>query len=189
MGSGAIPVGLDYPFAVQGKSTSAFARCARALLRVATHNDLDALYQVELECFREHRFRKDHLDWILANDKALTLVEETDEGRILGALMLLFEGTACRVLSVAVVPEARRGGLGTKMMQATEDAARERGSSVVRLEVSTQNLGAVEFYRGLGYRTDGVLYGYYSWGEDAYSMTRYVAPNVDAGRTGRVRRA
>ncbi|HLE54863.1 MAG TPA: N-acetyltransferase [Thermoplasmata archaeon] len=156
---------------------------------MATQEDLDALYEVELACFQEHRFRKDHLGWILTNEKALTLVEETKEGKLLGALMLLFEGAACRVLSVAVVPEARRRGIGTKMMQATEDAARERGSSVVRLEVSTQNLGAVEFYRGLGYRTDGVLYGYYSWGEDAYSMTRYVAPNVDAGRTRRGRRA
>jgi ribosomal protein S18 acetylase RimI-like enzyme len=38
--------------------------------------------------------------------------------------------------------------------------------------VGTRNFGAIELYRRLGYRTDGVLYGYYSWGEDAYSMSK-----------------
>ncbi len=157
------------------------------MLRVATADDLDLLYELEIECFREHRFRKDHVDWILSNEKALTLVEEAKDGRLLAALMLLFEGSACRVLSIAVAPSARRRGIGTKMMEATEAAARERGSNVIRLEVSTGNLGAIEFYRRLGYRTDGVLYGYYSWGEDAYSMTRFIAPTLDAGRVPRER--
>ncbi|TLZ91183.1 MAG: GNAT family N-acetyltransferase, partial [Methanobacteriota archaeon] len=80
------------------------------------------------------------------------------------AMMLLFEGHVCRVLSVAVAPKARRHGIGTRMMQAAEAVCRERGLSTIRLEVSTKNLVAIEFYRRLGYRTDGVLYGYYSWG-------------------------
>jgi len=89
-------------------------------------------------------------------------------------MMLLFEGHVCRVLSVAVAPKARRHGIGTRMMQAAEAVCRERGMSTIRLEVSTKNLVAMEFYRRLGYRTDGVLYGYYSWGEDAYSMHKAI---------------
>ncbi|MEK6986770.1 MAG: N-acetyltransferase [Candidatus Thermoplasmatota archaeon] len=156
---------------------------------MATHDDLGPLYDIETECFQERRFRKDHVEWILTNERALTLVEEAERGEILGALMLLFEGTACRVLSIAVIPQARRRGIATRMMQAAEDSARERGCMVVRLEVSTQNFGAIEFYRGLGYHTDGVLYGYYSWGEDAYSMARAVAPKIDSGRGDGRRRA
>lgn len=114
------------------------------------------------------------MDWILRNERALTLVE--DEGtNLAGAIMLLFEGQVCRVLSIATMPESRRRGLGTEMMQTAEREARARGCAQVRLEVSTRNIGAIEFYRRLGYRTDGVLYGYYSWGEDAYSMTRSLA--------------
>ncbi len=154
------------------------------MLRTASPEDLEALYRVETECFQEHRFRKDHVAWILANEKALTLVDD-EEGELQGALMLLFERASCRVLSIAVVPGARRRGLGTRMMDAANDAARARGASLIRLEVSTRNLGAIEFYRGLGYRTDEVLYGYYSWGEDAYSMARPVAAEVDAARVSR----
>jgi ribosomal protein S18 acetylase RimI-like enzyme len=142
------------------------------LLRPARPSDLDAIYRIEIACFQEHRFRKDHVDWILRNERAGTFVEENDRGRLDGAIMLLFEGLFCRVLSIATMPERRREGLGTQMMQAAEDEARKRGCTRVRLEVSTQNYGAIEFYRGLGYKTDGVLYGYYSWGEDAYSMIR-----------------
>jgi len=66
------------------------------------------------------------------------------------------------------------------MMQAAEAVCHERGLSTIRLEVSTKNLVAIEFYRRLGYRTDGVLYGYYSWGEDAYSMHKPIVPTTSS---------
>ncbi len=150
------------------------------MLRPATPGDLEAIYRIEIACFKERRFRKDHVDWILRNERAATLVEETDGGRLEGAIMLLFEGQSCRVLSVATIPESRRRGVGTQMMQAAEGEARKRGCNRVRLEVSTRNYGAIEFYRRLGYTTDGVLYGYYSWGEDAYSMVRDLGVGTDA---------
>ncbi len=143
------------------------------MLRRATPEDLDAIYRIEIACFKERRFRRDHVDWILRNERAVSLVQENGKA-LLGAIMLLFEGQVCRVLSIATMPDQRRKSIGTEMMRAAEDEARRRGCAQVRLEVSTRNYGAIEFYRGLGYRTDGVLYGYYSWGEDAYSMVRSV---------------
>lgn len=144
-------------------------------LRIAGPEDLSALYRFEILCFREHRFRRDHVDWILRHERALTLVEDGHDG-LTAAMMLLFEGSVCRVLSVAVAPDHRRHGIGTSMMEAAEMTCRERGLSTIRLEVSTNNLAAIEFYRHLGYRSDGVLRGYYSWGEDAYSMHKAIIP-------------
>jgi ribosomal protein S18 acetylase RimI-like enzyme len=113
----------------------------------------------------------------------MTLVAD-GPGGVRGAIMMLFEGPVCRILSVAVAPTERRRGLGTRLMAAAEQLCRDRGYASIRLEVSTQNLPAIEFYRRLGYRTDGVLYGYYTWGEDAYSMRKEIATaaNADAGR-------
>lgn len=150
------------------------------MLRPATPEDLEPVYLIEIACFKERRFRKDHVEWILRNERAVTLVEDSGRGGLVGAIMLLFEGPFCRVLSVATMPEHRRRGLGTEMMEAAEKEARRRGCARIRLEVSTRNYAAIEFYRGLGYKTDGVLYGYYSWGEDAYSMVR---PIVDSTET------
>lgn len=143
------------------------------MLRIATPADLRELYRIEVVCFREGRFRVEHIEWIVTNPNALTLVVPGPDG-FLGSIMLLFERSGCRVLSVAVVPSARRNGYGSEMMRAAEEAARDRACAFMRLEVSTLNTGAVEFYRRLGYAVDGVLYGYYSWGEDAYSMVKRV---------------
>ena len=148
------------------------------MLRRACPDDLEAIYRIEIACFKERRFRRDHVEWVLRNDRAVTLVEE-DGADLAGAIMLLVEGQVCRVLSVATMPDRRRKHLGTEMMKAAEEEARRRGCAQVRLEVSTRNYGAIEFYRGLGYRTDGVLYGYYSWGEDAYSMVRSLGPGEE----------
>ncbi len=151
------------------------------MLRTATPTDLENIYRIEIACFKQRRFRRDHLDWILRNERALTLVDGSGP-QPSGAIMLLFEGQICRVLSVATIPDWRRRGLGTEMMNAAAAEARKRGCAQLRLEVSTRNYGAIEFYRGLGYKTDGVLYGYYSWGEDAYSMVRSLGPSDDGPR-------
>jgi ribosomal protein S18 acetylase RimI-like enzyme len=144
------------------------------MLRAAGPDDLESLYAFEVRCFREHPFRKDHVAWILGNDHAMTIVQDGTDGFV-AVMMLLFEGRTCRVLSVGVAGNARRRGIATRLMQAAEALCHERDIGIVRLEVSTRNLAAIELYRRLGYRTDGVLYGYYSWGEDAYSMTKSLA--------------
>lgn len=144
------------------------------LLRRATPEDLESIFRIETACFKERRFRRDHVDWILRNERAATFVAENGHD-LVGAIMLLVEGQVGRILSVATMPDHRRKHLGTEMMKTVEGEARQRGCIQVRLEVSTRNYGAIEFYRGLGYKTDGVLYGYYSWGEDAYSMIRSLA--------------
>src|SRR5438105_14370780 len=159
----------------ESKRTTTCAASSHPVLRVAGPADLESLYSFEVSCFQEHPFRRDHVAWILGNHHPRTLVKDGVCG-FAAVMRLLFEGHTCRVLSVGVNPQARRRGIATRMMRAAEAIGRERGVSTIRLEVSTRNFAAIELYRGLGYRTDGVLYGYYSWGEDAYSMTKSLAP-------------
>src|SRR2546427_6126541 len=106
------------------------------MFRIAGPNDLDALYRFEILCFREHRFRRDHVDWILRNERALTLVEDGRKA-VTAAMMLLFEGHVCRVLSVAVAPKTPRPRGRARMMQAARGGFRQRGVSTIRLAVST----------------------------------------------------
>lgn len=141
------------------------------MLRLADARDLESLYDLETVCFQKRRFRPEHLAWIVTNPHAQVLVQENGRG-IDGSLMVLFDGTTCRVLSVGVRPSRRRRGIGRQLMVAAERLARARGSRVVRLEVSVTNRAAIRLYRGLGYQADGILHGYYSWGEDALSMSK-----------------
>jgi len=147
-----------------------------AVLRYADIRDLEALERLEAECFREHRYRAEFLEWILNNPRTATLVW-VEAGAIAGSVMILLENGQSRILSVAVHPSRQRNGIGRRLMDAAERIARERGATVARLEVSTQNAPAIALYRELGYRTEGLLPGYYSWGEDAYSMRKSLNPN------------
>lgn len=146
------------------------------MIRRATTDDVEELYLLETICFRERRFQRDHILWILHHPNAATFVETDKKTR--GALMLLVEGTVCRVLSIAVHPAFRLKGIGSMMMDEAERFAREHSASEVRLEVSTMNHGAMKFYLRLGYKNVGTMAHYYSWGEDAYSMSKSLEPRA-----------
>jgi len=172
----AIRVGLDYSFE-RRKRENGRRRSLALVLRSAAIRDLPELLRLEELCFQEGRFRRGHLRWILRNPSAAAFVADTGHG-LSGAIMLLFESRVCRIISVAVVPAARRQGLATNLMREAERVGLARGCAVLRLEVSTANLAAIELYRTLGYKSDGVLPRYYSWGEDAYAMSKAIAPSV-----------
>jgi len=148
------------------------------VIRSGGVGDLEALYELEVACFAERRFTREHLMYILRNPRASTFVYEV--GRVLGSLMLHEEGGVLRVLSVGVHPSFRRRGIGRRLMALAEDMAEKFGSREVRLEVSTRNEGAVAFYTALGYETTGKLPRYYSWGEDAYAMRKPIATKSES---------
>lgn len=147
-----------------------------AVIRSAGVGDLEALYQLEIACFAERRFTRDHLMYILRNPRASTFVYE--DGRVLGSIMLHDEGGVLRVLSVGVLPAFRREGIGRRLMALAEDMAQKFNSREIRLEVSTGNDAALAFYTALGFELTGRIPRYYSWGEDAYSMRKPIAMQV-----------
>src|SRR2546425_7465367 len=108
----------------ESKKTTTCAASSGLVLRVAGPADLESLYAFEVSCFQEHPFRRDHIAWILGNDHALTFVQDGVAG-FAAVMMLLFEGHACRVLSVGVAPKARRRGIATRLMRAAEAISRE----------------------------------------------------------------
>jgi ribosomal protein S18 acetylase RimI-like enzyme len=66
-----------------------------------------------------------------------------------------FRGNAYLV-NMAVKGGERGGGIGTKMLSATEIEAHSRSVRRLELEVFASNLLAVKFYEGLGYKAEGV---------------------------------
>ena len=59
------------------------------------------------------------------------------------------------ILSIAVLKEHRRFGLGEKMMNSGIEWCRSRGIEKLNLEVFSTNTGAIELYRKLGFREEG----------------------------------
>ena len=66
------------------------------------------------------------------------------------------------ILTVAVVPEARRRGLGSSLVTAASAAALVRGAASMHLEVAESNEAARALYAKLGYEEAGRRHAYYA---------------------------
>ncbi len=73
------------------------------------------------------------------------------DGRPVGLANLAVRGAQSWIGGVGVVPDARRQGLGRRLMEAVHEQARERGVGTVWLEVIEQNEQAHLLYQALGY--------------------------------------
>jgi ribosomal-protein-alanine N-acetyltransferase len=77
------------------------------------------------------------------------------------------------VVSIGVLPQARRIGIATNMMiRGMKAMKRFYGAEEVYLEVRVSNTPAISLYKRLGYSITGRIPRYYADGEDAYIMSR-----------------
>ena len=114
---------------------------------------LDALAALERACF-PRPWSREALEEELYNPAACFLVGE-EAGEVLGYAGMHCAAGECYVDNVAVFPEARRQGVGRKLMEALLQAAAARGGEFLSLEVRPSNLEALALYRGLGFREVG----------------------------------
>ncbi len=100
------------------------------------------------------------------------LLVEGDAGFLLGRVAA---GEA-ELLTLAVAPEARRRGLGRKLLARFIYQARLRGAERAFLEVAADNAAARGLYLGAGFGESGRRKGYYlgpdGTRQDALVMTR-----------------
>jgi ribosomal-protein-alanine N-acetyltransferase len=82
------------------------------------------------------------------------------------------------VISIAVLPENQRNGIGEALMQEAMTAMRKYKARECYLEVRTSNKAAIALYNKLGFQTTRTIHGYYADGEDAYVMTRKLTPQT-----------
>ncbi|EAP89630.1 ribosomal-protein-alanine acetyltransferase, putative [Oceanicaulis sp. HTCC2633] len=78
----------------------------------------------------------------------------------------------CELLTIGVLPAARRTGVGAFLLAQSEIAARRAGSKRLFLEVSERNAPAGGLYEREGYRQIGLRKGYYRDGAAARVLAR-----------------
>jgi ribosomal protein S18 acetylase RimI-like enzyme len=78
-------------------------------------------------------------------------------GVLVATVMAGYDGHRGWIYYLAVAPEARRTGLGRRMMQAAEAWLRARGAPKIQLMVRNDNAGAVGFYERLGFERQDVV--------------------------------
>ncbi len=93
----------------------------------------------------------------LLSDPLVFLLVEGDAGFLLGRAVA---GEA-ELLTIAVAPEARRRGLGHKLMARFLYQARVRAAERAFLEVAADNVPAIGLYESAGFAAAGRRRGYY----------------------------
>lgn len=80
------------------------------------------------------------------------------------------------LLTLAVLPSARRHGIGAALVQQFVTEARGRGAAEAFLEVAADNIAALALYQSAGFVTVGRRKGYYAGNEgqriDALVLSR-----------------
>jgi ribosomal-protein-alanine N-acetyltransferase len=113
---------------------------------------------------------------LLENPAVFALVSRDAQPQ--GFVMAWAAAGDSELLTVAVVPEARRRGVGASLVTAAGVAASARGAVSMYLEVAEDNLAARALYAKLGYDDAGRRHAYYAGGGgavDAIVMRRELA--------------
>jgi [ribosomal protein S18]-alanine N-acetyltransferase len=148
-------------------------------LREILPSDFEALYRLDQICFEPGiAYSRGELRRFLELPTADGLVAELD-GRLAGfAIGYLAREGAAHVVTLDVHPSFRRRRLGQALLEELLSRFVRAGAREARLEVSTENAGAIAFYRRLGFRRRRRIPGYYGRGRDALEMERFLRPGA-----------
>ena len=139
--------------------------------------DIEALLDLENQVFASDRLTRRGFRRFLGSPSATLLVAEQDGG-LAGYALVLFRpnSSIVRLYSVAVPPSLEGRGIGTALIAASEDIARERGSTHLRLEVNEANGRAIARYRKSGYELFGRHLDYYDDHGNALRFEKRLTP-------------
>ena len=108
----------------------------------------------------------------LDNPLSVWLVCE-DQGRVLGYVGSQTVLDETDMMNIAVLPEARRAGIGERLILSLIELLKDRGSRSLALEVRASNTPAISLYKKLGFLQVGRRPNYYrSPREDALILRK-----------------
>ena len=98
-----------------------------------------------------------------------------------GVAVVRVAADEAELLTIGVLPEARRGGLAKRLLAELGEAAAARGAVRLFLEVSVANAAALALYRGLGFGELGRRRRYYPDGTDALLLAQDLRGSLLSG--------
>ncbi len=145
------------------------------ILRAFKSSDLQTLYKIDRACFPPGiSYSTRELDRFVSHPKSKTWIAE-DDGEMVGFLIAGQEPRKVgHIITIDVVKTRRRAGVGTALMDESEKWARQKGLKLIYLETADDNRAAQNFYTARGYAKVDELANYYSNGQSAWVMVRWL---------------
>jgi ribosomal-protein-alanine N-acetyltransferase len=162
-------------------------------VRAYQKSDFETLWRIDQTCFEPKlAYSRFELAVYMRRPGAFTLVADTGipphppgngnkSGQILGFIVAENRRKTGHVITIDVVPEARRSGIGAALLQAAEDQMQAAGAIAVDLETPVNNDAAIHFYKRMGYFVEKTVSGYYSNRLDALVMRKELVETPSRG--------
>jgi [ribosomal protein S18]-alanine N-acetyltransferase len=145
-----------------------------AVLRDARPTDFERLWQIDQRCFVAGiSYSREELAAYMGLKDAFTLVAEHD-GEIGGFVVARRSRRRGHIITIDVLPETQRSGLGSELLTAAEKRLLVAGCNSVWLETAVDNAAAIAFYKRHGYAVQAVLPYYYLDSMDAFVMAKRI---------------
>lgn len=150
-------------------------------LRKFTVNDLASVTRINQACLPENYTDIFFIDLYRRFPETFIVAEENEN--VAGYIMCRVEvglsnfgltGLVKKghVVSVAVLSEHRRKGIGEALMNQAMEGMRGYNAKQCYLEVRVTNQEAISLYKKLGFEVLRTIHGYYADGEAAFVMSR-----------------
>jgi len=151
-------------------------------IRPFQKTDFEELWRMDQICFDPQlAYSRPELAVYMRRPGAFTLVAVSPSGagqsgtiseKIVGFIVAEARRGAGHIITIDVLPETRRSGVGSSLLQAAEDRLRQAGATVVELETAVDNAAAILFYKRKEYFVEKTVRGYYSNQLDALVMRK-----------------
>jgi len=147
-------------------------------IRRGNEADIDDLLVIEDECFSiyyygQYKFGINEFLYYLYGPNCILLVAAPN-GKVVGYTAAVVRrprtGALLHIDSIAVLPERRNQGLGSQLLQALTEEARQRRCKTLALEVATPNEAGVAFFKSHGFSEVRKLPNYYGRALDGILM-------------------
>src|SRR5947209_14736673 len=151
------------------------------ILRKYQSQDFERLLEIDTACFVEGiAYSEREMRYFLRQPSSIRLVgeEEKDgeQSEIQGFIIAdhfrirRTQEHMGRIITIDVLPETRRTGLGSRLLDAVEEELKKLGCGHVSLETAVDNFAALRFYKKHGYTGLKILPRYYLNSIDALLM-------------------
>lgn len=157
-------------------------------LRSFELTDLEKVMEINRRCLPENYSNYFYMDLYERFPESF-IVAEVD-GKVVGYIMCRIEtgisdfkligiSRKGHIISIAVLPEYRRQGIGYTLIQEAIKAMVQYKAKECYLEVRKSNTLAVNLYRKLGFEIIRTNHRYYADGEDAFKMGQKLPEQID----------
>lgn len=141
--------------------------------------DFQTLWEIDQACFDPQlAYSRPELAFYIKRPRSFTLVAEGTDSRTLGFTVAEVRRTTGHIITIDVIEQARRSGVGSALLQAAEERLLRAGADAVALETPVNNDTAIRFYKQKGYFVEKTVAGYYSGQLDALVMTKDLTESV-----------